>query len=128
MVDAILEAKKAYCRVYFSTEYDNGYGAIMDKALEAAIEAYEAARAEGWQPIETAPVNKSVLVYIPNAEHYGEGVYRGLQVDMGTGRRWQVNGLHMGRDCGHDQQPTHWMPLPSAPQPPSEKKQPHDHD
>ena len=69
-----------------------------------------------WQPIETAPTNESVLIFIPNTEHYGEGIYRGLQVDFGTGKRWSVSGLHMGRDCGPDYLPTHWQPLPAAPE------------
>ena len=38
-----------------------------------------------WQSIETAPRNDSVLIFIPNAEHYGPGIYRGMLVDMGTG-------------------------------------------
>lgn len=69
----------------------------------------------GWQPIETAPKNISVLGYIPNAEHYGPGVYRCIKVDLGTGVRWSVTGLHMGRDTGPDYEPTHWMPLPEPP-------------
>lgn len=68
-----------------------------------------------WRPIETAPVNVSVLAFIPSAKHYGPGIYRALLVDMGTGKRWMVSELHMGRDCGPHQQPTHWMPLPPAP-------------
>lgn len=68
-----------------------------------------------WRPIESAPCNVSVLVFIPNAEHYGAGVYRGLQVDMGTGRRWMTSALSCGGDCGPHQQPTHWMPLPAPP-------------
>lgn len=72
----------------------------------------------GWQPIETVPTNASVLVFIPNAEHYGHGVYRAMLVDMGTGRRWHTSGLHVGRDCGPDSQPTHWQPLPEPPEMP----------
>lgn len=68
-----------------------------------------------WQPSETALTNTSILAYIPNAEHYGPGIYRALLVDMGTGRHWSVSGLYMGRDCGPGYQPTHWMPLPEAP-------------
>jgi hypothetical protein len=68
-----------------------------------------------WQPIETAPTNESVLVFVPNTEHYGPGIYRAIQVDMGTGRRWMTTGLHVGRDCGAEAQPTQWMPLPSIP-------------
>jgi len=69
-----------------------------------------------WQPIETAPKNESVLIFIPNAEHYGPGIYRGMLVDMGTGPHWDANALHMGRSCGWGNQPTHWMPLPEPPQ------------
>lgn len=69
-----------------------------------------------WQPIETAPFNQSVLVFIPNAEHYGDGIYRALRPNFhDTPRGWQVTGLHFGRDCQQSEQPTHWMPLPSSP-------------
>lgn len=72
-------------------------------------------RFPGWMDIESAPVNQSVLIYIPNAEHYGPGIYRGMLVDMGTGKRWMTTALSMGRDCGETWSPTHWMPLPAAP-------------
>lgn len=68
-----------------------------------------------WQPIETAPLNQSVLVYIENAEHYGPGIYRALLSDFGRGRQLSINALHMGRDCPHDYMPSHWMPLPEPP-------------
>jgi len=68
-----------------------------------------------WQPIETAPINASVLVFIPNADHYGHGVYRAMQVDMGTGRRWMTTAWACGRDLVGDVKPTFWMPLPEAP-------------
>ncbi len=71
-----------------------------------------------WQLIATAPTNVSVLVFIPNAEHYGPGIYRAIQVDMGTGRRWMTTAWACGRDCDRDAQPTHWMLLP---EPPKEK-------
>lgn len=69
-----------------------------------------------WQPIESAPVNSSVLVFIPNAEHYGPGIYRALRPNFGVLRSWQVTGLNFGRDCEPNHQPTHWMPLPEIPQ------------
>jgi len=68
-----------------------------------------------WQPIETAPINVSVLVFIPNAEHYGVGIYRAIHVDMGTGKRWHCTALHMGGDINPEYWPTHWMPLPEPP-------------
>lgn len=91
-------------------------------SLTASQREVERLRAEVggvWEPIETAPINESVLIYIPNAEHYGEGIYRGLQVESDwlpdKPRHWMTNGMSIGRDCG-SRQPTHWMPLPSPPE------------
>lgn len=74
-----------------------------------------------WQPIDTAPVNQSVLVYIPSpvAEHYGPGIYRAILVDTRPDLRapyWTTTALHTGRDVGNGEQPTHWMPLPDPPE------------
>lgn len=67
-----------------------------------------------WQPIETAPKDVSVLVFIPHAEHYGEGIYRAiLSSEFGS---WTTFGLHVGRAVGAGCWPTHWMPLPDAPE------------
>jgi len=97
--------------------FDKGSGpTIEDYAASICDALIEAGVIPQWRGIEQAPVNESVLVWIPNREHYGEPVYRGLQVDMGTGRRWQVNGLSMGRDCGASSQPTHFQYLPTPPQ------------
>ena len=71
-----------------------------------------------WQPIETAPENQSVLVWVPQFEHYGKGVLRAILVNMGTGRRWTSTAWHVGRDIPHDDYPTHWMPIPSPPESP----------
>ena len=68
-----------------------------------------------WQPIETAPTNTSILVYIPNTEHYGPGIYRAIKVDMGTGVRWHTSALYGGWDIDAIYTPTHWMPLPEPP-------------
>ncbi|KAB2709677.1 hypothetical protein [Brucella intermedia] len=71
---------------------------------------------DGWLPIESAPTNKAIQIFIPNADYYGnEGVYAGMLVDMGTGRRWMTFGWSVSRDTGPDMLPTHWRPLPSAP-------------
>ena len=68
-----------------------------------------------WQPIETAPKNAPILVFIPDAEHYGPGVYRGMLVDNGKRAHWSTNAMNCGGDCGH-RTPTHWMPLPPPPE------------
>lgn len=71
-----------------------------------------------WQPIETAPWNRSVLVFIPNIDHYGHGVYRAFRPNFGTPRGWQTTCVAMGRDLSPlDLHPTHWMPLPNPPSP-----------
>lgn len=68
-----------------------------------------------WQPIETAPKDVSVFIYIPNAEHYGEGIYRAiLSSEFGS---WSTFGLHVGRAVGASYQPTHWRPLFNPPKP-----------
>nr|DAE48928.1 MAG TPA: Protein of unknown function (DUF551) [Caudoviricetes sp.] len=71
---------------------------------------------DGWMPIESAPKNKSIQIYIPNADYYGnDGVYAGILVDLGTGQRWATFGWAVARDLPPHMHPTHWRPLPSAP-------------
>jgi hypothetical protein len=69
-----------------------------------------------WQPIESAPFNESVLIFIPSSEHYGPGIWRAIRVNMGTGIRWHATTIAMGRDLSGECLPTHWMPLPEPPQ------------
>jgi hypothetical protein len=68
-----------------------------------------------WQPIETAPTNQSILIFVPTWEHYGPGIYRAILVDMGTGRHWLTTAWAIGRDLQDGYDPTHWMPLPEPP-------------
>ena len=71
--------------------------------------------AGGWQPIETAPTNRAVLIRLPGLDYYGnDGVYAGMLVDMGTGKRWITFGWAIGRDVGSDW-PDVWQPLPAPP-------------
>ena len=60
-----------------------------------------------WQPIETAPINKAVLIGGGGCRRVHENVQREY---AGVGRCW--GGL------GDKQQPTHWMPLPASPETP----------
>lgn len=69
-----------------------------------------------WQPIETAPKNKDILLFCPR-----HGVVRG---------KWNVCKYHrnpkpywtndrealFGIISIRNDQPTHWMPLPDAPE------------
>lgn len=88
---------------------------IVTEELDAALARLTSER--GWQPIDTAPENQSILIFIPNWDHYGPGIYRAILVNMGTGRRWHTTGWAVGRDleAGYPQ-PTHWAPLPAPPQ------------
>lgn len=69
-----------------------------------------------WRPISTAPVNESILIYLPNGEHYGPGIYRAIQVNVGTGKRWHTTAWACGRDLGGEDWPRFWMPLPQPPE------------
>lgn len=71
--------------------------------------------ATAWLPIDTAPVNVSVLIFVPDWDHYGPAIYRAILIDMGTGRRWNTTAWACGRDLGAACTPTHWMPLPEVP-------------
>lgn len=70
-----------------------------------------------WKPIETAPSNESVLVFVPDREHYGPGIYRAIYVNFPDrcDPHWTSFGLACGRDIPSDSLPTHWMPLPLPP-------------
>jgi hypothetical protein len=68
-----------------------------------------------WHPIETAPTNKAILIHVPNLDYYGnDGVYAGMLVDMGTGRRWMTFGWAIGRDLGEENVPVAWREIPTA--------------
>lgn len=71
----------------------------------------------GWQPIETAPVNESVLIYIPKCHNYGAGVFRAVRIDMGNGPWWMTIGHAVERAVEEPWLITHWMPLPAPPEP-----------
>ena len=69
---------------------------------------------EGWQSIDSAPENVAILIHVPRLDYYGNnGVYAGMLVNMGTGRRWMTFGHAIGRDLGPDCMPDAWMPMPS---------------
>lgn len=79
----------------------------QDYFLELADAAINAIPAVGWQPIETAPKDRPILLYSPDT----------------TDGRWCVGYWFFGdwaatEPCRGDPlnaAPTHWMPLPDAP-------------
>lgn len=82
---------------------------------DVAVDIAQKIEREQWQPIDTAPVNESVLIYLPNLEHYGPGIYRAILCDMGTGKRWHTTAYACGRDLDPREWPKWWMRLPSIP-------------
>lgn len=75
-----------------------------------------------WQPIETAPINKAILINVRNAEYYQNGgTYAGMLVDMGTGKRWYTFGWAIGRDLGPENKVVGWQEMPA---PPTESQSP----
>ncbi|WP_247997029.1 hypothetical protein [Brucella tritici] len=71
---------------------------------------------DGWMPIESAPKNRAIQIFIPNADYYGnDGVYAGILVDLGTGQRWATFGWAVARDLPQHMHPTHWRHLPTPP-------------
>lgn len=87
------------------------FKALMDKAAETALAKADAILArgcpEGWRPIETAPKDdEPFLAFVPHAR-----VGYMLACCCGTDGQWRDN------LSGEVHAPTHWMPLPAAPQP-----------
>jgi hypothetical protein len=86
-----------------------------DELLELAKRALKRPQTQ-WQDIASAPTNISVLIFIPNWDHYGPGIYRAILVDMGGSKHWTTTAWSCGRDLRPDVQPTHWQPLPAPPE------------
>lgn len=64
-----------------------------------------------WQDISTAPKDEWILVYMPD-EHDGSGkIHAARNRKTMSGYSWFI-GHHFGFDCSP---PSHWMPLPAAP-------------
>lgn len=77
--------------------------------LNAAIAALEQ-----WRPIETAPKNQVIDLWVMVDEKTGEGVRK-------VNCYWE-QGRWIGFSCLYQYRPTHWMPLPAAPDPEQKDK------
>jgi hypothetical protein len=84
----------------------------------AAIEAMREPGVNEWQPIETAPKDRRVLVFVPGERSNWTGVFTAWAYTYGwiTGQEYEP-----GDDETADGtvslklDPTHWMPLPRDP-------------
>ena len=72
----------------------------------------------GWQPIDTAPKDSTVLLFRPDAAYWAKVSIGALEEDTFAKRPnpyWE--GLHKLGSVSQYRawEPTHWMPLPDAP-------------
>lgn len=102
-------------QVHFVRAVCESVATVIERHLAERSTPPPAESVAGWQAIATAPLNTSILIFIPNLEHNGPGIYRAIHVDMGTGKRWHATTVAMGRDLRRDMMPTHWRPLPDPP-------------
>ena len=98
-----LQARKAYHQRWLAAETFTGW----DYGAAEMVEAIATARREererrAWQPIETAPVDKSVLLYCPERE------------PISNRERIEMDYAHTSHGS-HHAWATHWMPLPEPP-------------
>jgi hypothetical protein len=89
-------------KVFFHlNDGDNGAAIEFIRTLIAGATARERERCARWQPIETAPVGKDVLLYCPE-----RGLMNEERIELG----WADSGRG-----SHHAWATHWMPLPEPP-------------
>jgi Lar family restriction alleviation protein len=67
-------------------------------------------REAGWLPIETAPTDTRIIVYIPAG--VWSGVRQGFLASRAYAPEWIIEGSYRSKGA---RRPTHWMPLPSQP-------------
>ena len=71
---------------------------------------------QGWQPIETAPKDQRLLLYVPDEAGTDWANQIGyLNQDEPNSPYWVFNDQSLRYAMAH--QPTHWMPLPTPPDP-----------
>lgn len=65
-----------------------------------------------WQPIETAPITKAEAVLVWNGRRVRVAFFCGVEEYDNEQPYWWAAGYH---EAPLSPQPTHWMPLPNAP-------------
>lgn len=87
----------------------------FDKRARLALDIVERFNSQEWQPIETAPKMKNIIIWAAT-DISESGEIRNWKMDTGY---WSA-GIQCWIWCGYevrkyDIQPTHWMPLPALP-------------
>ena len=71
-----------------------------------------------WQPIETAPKDRLLMLYVPETTQWGPrpwiGMWSYTNGDWSIDTPFVVNKKSLCA-CGLEKQPTHWQPLPPPP-------------
>lgn len=100
---------------YYGMDAPLSTGPHPDPLSDVHAACGEPFRSDGWQPIETAPRDRRVLLW---GRYWSDG--QGWFSDALSGwwsaelERWEANGgLH---SYSFGVRPTHWMPLPAPPQ------------
>lgn len=71
-----------------------------------------------WQPIETAPKDKRILLYRPTAPEWWMvmgGRYDSDEYAKNPKPYWSTDNWSLGKTEQRQNAPTHWMPLPEPP-------------
>lgn len=81
----------------------------------------------GWQPIETAPRNEPVLVHWDEAQGFNGSTETAVLSEWCDPDTGAIEEVCWGSTCElhpewHDEDPTHWQPLPEPPQAPTENE------
>jgi hypothetical protein len=104
-------------RVQHLARKASGYsGATLEEVEAILLEAERclSPSADGWEPIETAPMNFDVvLLYQPSKPGFAKGVGQGHRTDL----REYAHNKWVFQATGMIAEPTHWRPLPAPPIP-----------
>jgi hypothetical protein len=92
-----------------------GYMNALRDALVAELLSAALSAPAGWQPIESAPKDHSTLLLWGRYWSEGQGWFQSPLMGRWTAVRDRWECVWGGRWFGV--RPTHWMPLPAAPQP-----------
>ena len=108
MADALTELRGKIADTIAAYERQKSVSPFMEELLALCDRAI---KEREWQPIETAPKDQAVLVWLP-------GAATGLEMEIGYCSSSDPDGdwypsTHVGFPI--DIPPTHWMPLPKDP-------------